>query len=420
MHYTADLHTHSHYAEGTSPSLNLESLYQWAIVKGINILGTGDLTHPLWIKELQEKLSPCDNGLFLLKNPPKETALPGLTPKYTDVHFCLSGEINCEYVSGGRRRRVHHLIYSPSFEVALQINKRLSVYGNLLEDGRPTIHLSSRNLLEILLEISPDAYLIPAHVWTPWFSMLGSDCGYNSVEECFQDLSDFIFALETGLSTDPAMNRRCSKLDRYTMISNSDAHSLTNLGREANLFQAPFSYYDMFDALKTSTGFAGTFEYFPEAGKYSYDGHRQCKISLSVAETRLYKNRCPSCGKALTIGAFNRVEQLADRTTATCINDSCKYIVPLLQLLAEIYNALPSGKRIQQGYIKVINVFGNEFDLLHSTPLADIQSYDRKLAKAIECMRNKMIDVTPGYDGVYGRFNFSIEDKSLLTQLSMF
>jgi len=419
MHYTADLHIHSHYADGTSPSLNLESLYQWAIVKGIHVLGSGDFTHPLWMKELQEKLVQDDNNFFTLKSLPKEPALPRLMPKQANVHFCLSAEVNCEYVSGGRRRRVHHLIYAPSFDIALRINKKLSSYGNLLEDGRPTIHLSSRNLLEILLEISPEAYLVPAHVWTPWFSMLGSDCGYNSVEECFQDLSEFIFALETGLSTDPAMNRRCSSLDRFSMISNSDAHSLQNLGREANLFNTSFSYTGMFNALKTGIGFTGTYEFFPEVGKYSYDGHRECKVSLSPAETQKYKGRCPSCGKALTIGAFNRVEQLAD-SSLTGSNDGSKYIVPLLQILAEIYNVLPSGKRIQQAYIKAVNFFGNEFELLHSTPIVNIQSYDRRLAKAIENMRKRNVHITPGYDGVYGKFIFPDDNTDKHTQLSIF
>jgi len=264
MYYIADLHVHSSYSRATSKTLNLETLYQWAAIKGIHVVGTGDFTHPRWFQELQEKLIPDGNGFYKLKNPPPAL----MRSQAIDTHFCLSTEVSCIYKEGNRLYKNHNLLYAPDFETVAKINSKLATIGNLAADGRPILGLSARNLLEIILEASDRAYLIPAHVWTPWFSALGSKAGYDSIEKCFKELAPYIFALETGLSSDPAMNRRVSALDRYTMVSNSDAHSPQNLGREANLFDTDYTYDGLFRALKTQQGFLGTLEFFPQEGKY--------------------------------------------------------------------------------------------------------------------------------------------------------
>jgi len=419
MFYNSDLHIHSHFADATSPKLQLESLYQFANIKGINVLGTGDFTHPGWVAEISKKLAPAGNGFYRLTDPPKEPGIPGIMFKDSDPQFCLSAEVSCSYVSNGKQRSIHHLLFAPSVAVVESINKRLSVYGDLLDDGRPTINLTSRNLLELIKDVSPEAYLIPAHVWTPWHSMLGSACGYNSVEECFLDMSNEIFALETGLSTDPAMNRRCSMLDGFTMISCSDAHSLKNLGREVSLFNTDISYDAMFEALKTRSGFSGTYEYFPEAGKYSYDGHEKCKQCLSPSQSRTLNNRCPSCGRLMTIGAFHRVEELGDREQEP-EQTLTHYHCPLSTILAELYQSSVESKKTAQAYIKTINRFGNEFSVLQEAPVADVERISRPLAGAIATIRSGKVKIDPGYDGVYGKFHFSFDQPNRSDQLSLF
>ena len=307
MYYTADLHTHSHYAQACSKFLCLETLYQWAQVKGINVIGTGDFTHPAWLQELQEKLVPDGNGFYNLKEPPQMPALPGIKPKDTPVKFCLSTEISSVYNFGNKGHKNHNLVYAPDFETATRINAQLAQFADLSLDGRPTMPLSSRDVLELVMSVSENAYLVPAHAWTPWFSTLGSRGGYDSVDECFRDLTPYIFALETGLSSDPAMNWQWSQLDRFAMLSSSDAHSPQKLGREANRFNTGMSYKAMFDAVKTGKGFKGTFEFFPEEGKYSYDGHRNCGVCMSAAETALQQGICPVCGRGVTVGVMYRV-----------------------------------------------------------------------------------------------------------------
>ncbi|MET0394444.1 MAG: endonuclease Q family protein [Chitinophagaceae bacterium] len=425
MFYIADLHTHSRYAQATSKFLNLETMYQWAQVKGINVVGTGDFTHPAWFAELQEKLQPDGNGFFKLKQPPSAPALPGLKVKDTDVRFCLSAEISSVYVYNNRVRKNHNLVYAPDFDTAARISQKLSHYTDLAADGRPTIALSSRDLLELLLSISEQAWLVPAHAWTPWFSTLGSRGGYDSVEECFRDLTPYIFALETGLSSDPAMNRRWSQLDRFTMLSSSDAHSPQKLGREANLFDTALSYDGMFAAVKTRTGFRGTYEFFPEEGKYSWDGHRKCGISLAPAETLLLHNKCPVCGKPLTIGVFHRVELLADRKEPSLPEGDAgfHYIVPLPEILAELHGAGTESKKVTAAFTEAISVFGNEFTLLKDAPLDDIARYDARLAEGIRRMREGHVTRIAGYDGVYGTiklFEGETPPSRAQTQLSMF
>lgn len=422
MVYIADLHVHSHYSRATSRDLNLESLYQWARIKGIHVVGTGDFTHPAWFKEIREKLEPDGSGLFRLKNPPANAGLPGLRVHDIDVRFCLTTEISSIYKYGEKVRKNHNLVYAPDFETVARINTKLAAIGNLESDGRPILGLPSRDLLEIVLEASPKAYLIPAHVWTPWFSTLGSKGGYDSVDECFRDLGGQLFAIETGLSSDPVMNRKWSALDRFTLISNSDAHSAQKLGREANVFDTERSYDGLFDALKTRKGFMGTYEFFPEEGKYFHDGHRACGVSLQPGESAQHKGRCPVCGDPLTIGVLNRVEELIDRETPETPGDF-RYIIPLPEILAEIKGAGPASKGVMQAFQEAIATFGNEFSLLNEVPVEDIQrNGNAVLAEAIRRMRQQEIKPVAGYDGVYGVIKVFGEGelKKLAGQMYMF
>ena len=408
MRFIADIHLHSYNSRATSKDLNLESLYQWARIKGIHVVGTGDFTHPGWIQELEEKLEPEGNGLFRLKNPPKEEGLPNIKTTETNVRFCLTTEISSIYKFGERVRKNHNIVLAPDIETAKKINARLSEIGNLASDGRPILGLPSRDLLEIVLETSPDAHLIPAHVWTPWFSTLGSKAGYDSIEECFRDLSEHIFALETGLSSDPAMNWKLSSLDRYTLVSNSDAHSPRKLGREANIFDTEFSYYAMMDALKTKKGFLGTYEFFPEEGKYHMDGHRKCNVVLEPRESLKLNNMCPRCGKPLTIGVLHRVEKLADRKNPKKPEASpgFEYIIPLPEIIGEFTGTAPTAKAVQQTFTHIISTYGNEFDLLHTIPVEEIRSKSGELlAEAIRRLRSHEVNPQGGYDGEYGVIN---------------
>lgn len=424
MFYIADLHLHSHYSRATSKDLNLESLYRWARIKGINVIGTGDFTHPLWFKELKEKLEPDGTGLFRLKNPPKEE-VPGFKCADIDVRFCLTSEISSEYQQGDRFRKNHNYVYAPDFETVARINARLGQKGNLEADGRPTLGLSSRDLLEIVLETSDHAHLIPAHIWTPWFSMFGSKSGYDSVKECFRDLSDHIFALETGLSSDPEMNWRLSMLDKYTLVSNSDAHSPQKLGREANLFDTERSYYGLFEALKTQKGFLGTYEFFPEEGKYHMDGHRKCDVCFEPEESIRHKNICPKCGQPLTIGVLHRVTELSDRKQPQRPDGAAgfQYIIPLPEILSEIKEVSLSSKAVDQYFKQTISSFGNEFSLLQKTPVEDIEKKSGfVLAEAIRRMRARQVNPQGGYDGEYGVVKIFREGElaQMTGQMSLF
>ncbi len=425
MYYTADLHTHSHYAQATSKFLCLETLYQWAQVKGINVVGTGDFTHPAWFNELQQKLVPDGKGFFKLKDIPAGPALPGLTAKDIPIRFCLSTEICSIYTFNNKTRKNHNLVYAPNFEIAKRINQKLAQYADLSIDGRPTISLPSRDLLELVMSISEKACLVPAHAWTPWFSTLGSKGGYDSMEECFRDMSPYIFAMETGLSSDPEMNWHWSKLDHLTMLSSSDAHSPQKLGREANRFNTELGYDAMFEAIKTGRGFMGTFEFFPEEGKYSYDGHRKCGICFSPGETAQHKGICPVCKKALTIGVMNRVARLADREKAVQPSRSpgFEYIIPLPEILSELEGAGTESKKVTNAFVNAINMAGNELALLKEMPLEEIHVYQPQLAEAIRRLRSGEVRRIPGYDGVYGSirlFDDTPKPGALSRQVSLF
>jgi uncharacterized protein (TIGR00375 family) len=365
------------------------------------VVGTGDFTHPQWFQELQEKLIPDGNGFYKLKNPP-----PQLMPSTSiDVRFCLSTEVSCIYKDGNKVRKNHSLLYAPDLETAAKINTRLSKIGNLAADGRPILGLPARDLLEIVLEASDRAYLIPAHIWTPWFSVLGSKAGYDSVEMCFKELTPHIFALETGLSSDPAMNRRLSALDKYTMVSNSDAHSPKNLGREANLFNTACTYDGLFEALKTQKGFLGTFEFFPQEGKYYMDGHRNCGVCFEPSTSFAHQGICPECRKPLTIGVLHRVVQLADREQPippTYAADF-EYIIPLPEIIAEMNGVGVASKKVERQFAHIISLFGNEFTFLREAPIENIKQHLGPIyAEAISRLRNRQVIPEPGYDGVYG------------------
>jgi uncharacterized protein (TIGR00375 family) len=425
MFYVADLHIHSHYSRATSKELTLDKLYQWARIKGINVVGTGDFTHPLWYNEIKEKLIPDGTGFFKLKNPPSSEALEGIRTADTDVRFCLSAEISSIYKYNNKVRKNHNVIFAPDLDSVLKINARLSSIGNLESDGRPILGLPSRDLLEIILKTSDDAYLIPAHVWTPWFSTLGSKAGYDSINECYRDLAGHIFALETGLSSDPSMNWRLSELDRYSLVSNSDAHSPQKLGREANIFNTGLSYYDMFNALKTKAGFLGTYEFFPEEGKYHLDGHRKCGIVFDPEITNQYEGICPVCKKSLTIGVLHRVEKLADRRKAEKPENSpgFKYLIPLSEIISEIKETGPESKTVRHLYRQIISEFGNEFTFLRDVPVADIhKKCGFVLAEAIRRMRENEVKPIPGYDGEFGIIKVFNEGElqSLLGQSNLF
>ncbi|MBU0476659.1 endonuclease Q family protein, partial [Patescibacteria group bacterium] len=327
MKFIADFHIHSKYSRATSPQMDLENLDKWAKIKGIKVLGTGDFTHPEWFKNLKKKLEPAESGLFKIKN------------KESETRFILTSEISCIYSKGGKVRKIHILVFAPSFEVVEKINKQLSRIGNLKADGRPILGLDAKELAKIVLNASEDCLVVPAHLWTPWFSIFGSKSGFDSIEECFEDYSKYIFAGETGLSSDPAMNWRLSILDKITLISNSDAHSPQKIGREANVFDIEVSYSAICEAIKSkdTQKFLYTIEFFPQEGKYHYDGHRNCNICLSPKESKKYNNLCPNCGRPLTIGVLNRVDILADREDDFKSEGAIpfKSLIPLTEIIAE-------------------------------------------------------------------------------------
>ena len=407
MNYIADLHIHSPYSRATSQESNLAGLAGWARIKGIQIIGSGDFTHPAWFAQLKEHLSPAEPGLYRLKNETTlSSPLSGINPSSAPIRFLLSAEVSCIYKSGGKVRKVHNLIYVPDFASADRINKRLAKIGNIVSDGRPILGLDSHDLLEIVLEEAPEGFLVPAHIWTPWFSLFGSRSGFDSMEECFGDLTPHIFALETGLSSDPAMNRLISGLDRYALISNSDCHSPGKLGREANLMNSGFDFFSLKEAFKKNSrgSFSGTVEFFPEEGKYHADGHLDCGVCLEPAETRRIGRLCPVCNRPLTIGVNYRVMELADRETPLFPVDAPEVFstIPLQEILGEILGTGPATKGVMSHYVRAINSFSSEFDLLLRTPIEDISRKAPLLGEAVDRIRCGRVIRQPGYDGKFG------------------
>jgi len=404
MKFVADLHIHSHFSRATSKKLAPEFLDLFASQKGIKVVGTGDFTHPGWLKELKEKTYPDQNGFLRLK---KDLQLDSHFGD-NETRFLLTAEISTIYKKAGKVRKVHNVLLVPGFEEAEKINKRLvGLGGNLTSDGRPILGLDSRDLLEIVLDCSEQNYFIPAHIWTPWFSMLGSKSGFNSIKECFDDLSPFIKTIETGLSTDPPMNWLCSFLDNVSLVSNSDAHSPDKLGRNANVFNTDLSYFHIIEALRTGNPkhFQGTIDMFPQEGKYHYDGHRKCNICWDPAETIKNNYTCPKCKKPVTVGVMNRVIELSDREDLYERKNRLPFrsIIPLKELLAEINNVGQASKKVEEEYQKVLKKLGRELDILLKTPLEEIvKKSSMVLAEAIRRMRNREIIIKEGYDGEFG------------------
>jgi ATP-dependent DNA helicase UvrD/PcrA len=408
MRFHADLHVHSKYSRATSRDLDLEHLAAWACRKGIGVVATGDFTHPAWCAELKQKLVSAEPGLYRLRDDIEQAIAQTLPAACrTPVRFMLEVEISTIYKKADRTRKIHHLIYAPDFETVDRISARLARIGNIASDGRPILGLDSRDLLEIALESSPHAYLVPAHIWTPWFAALGSQSGFDSIAECYGDLADRIFAVETGLSSDPSMNWRVSFLDRYRLTSNSDAHSPSKLGREATTFECGLDYYAIKQALETGRGYVGTVEFFPDEGKYHLDGHRKCEVRLSPKETLAHGGRCPVCGDALTIGVEHRVEVLADRSEAQALPPpsagAVSNLVPLAEILSELTATAAGSRAVAQGYSQAIAKLGPELAILQSMPVEDIaRGGSPLLAEAITRLRAGQVIREAGYDGEYG------------------
>jgi uncharacterized protein (TIGR00375 family) len=407
MTFHADLHIHSKYSRATSKDLDLEHIAWWAARKGIRVVGTGDCVHPAWLAEIKEKLVPSEGGLFRLRADIEAELWRTLPPACRQpVLFMLSTEISTIYKKDGKTRKVHHLIYAPSLETADRLAASLARIGNIASDGRPILGLDSRDLLEIALNSGPGAYLVPAHIWTPWFSALGSQSGFDSIDACYGDLAGHIFAVETGLSSDPAMNWRVSFLDRYRLTSNSDAHSPGKLGREATRFSCEPDYFAIRQALETGAGYRGTVEFFPEEGKYHMDGHRACEVRLDPKETLALGGRCPVCGGRVTVGVAHRVEMLADRGEAEAVPPSTAgevtSLVPLSEILSEIMRSGTASKAVTNAYDRTTAALGPELSVLEEVPAEDIARADPLLGEAITRLRGGKVIRQAGYDGEYG------------------
>jgi DNA helicase II / ATP-dependent DNA helicase PcrA len=404
--FYADLHIHSKHSRACSRDCDLEHLAWWGKRKGITVIGTGDFTHPGWFEELQATLVPAEPGLFRLRDDLEQAIDRRLPPSCRGpVRFLLSVEISTIYKRAERTRKVHHLLYMPDLQAAAACTARLLRIGNLASDGRPILGMDSRDLLEITLESGDGAYLVPAHAWTPWFSPLGSKSGFDAVEDCYADLAGYLFALETGLSADPAMCWRVSALDRYRLVSNSDAHSPPALGREATVFDTDVDYFAIRRALETGDGFGGTVEFFPEEGKYHVDGHRKCGVRLEPAESRRLGDRCPVCGKPLTVGVLHRVEELADRPEGFRPPGAAGFrnLIQLPQLVGEVLGVGPKSKAVDATVAAMVERLGPELEILERVPVEAIAKAAPPLvAEAVDRVRRGAVIREPGYDGEYG------------------
>jgi DNA helicase-2/ATP-dependent DNA helicase PcrA len=407
MRFLADLHVHSRYSRATSPGLTLASLHAWAQRKGLFLLGTGDVTHPRWLQEAAEQLVPAEEGLFRLRPDLARAAdeeVPGTCR--AEVRFLLQGEVSSVYRHDGAVRKVHNLVFVPDLPGARRFHESLDRLGNVRSDGRPILGVASRDVLEILREASGEAQLVPAHIWTPWFSLLGSRSGYDSVQACFGDLAGEIRALETGLSSDPEMNWRVSALDRFALLSNSDAHSGRNLGREANEFDLEPSFAALFESLgPRDPRFRGTLEFFPEEGKYHLDGHRKCGVRLTPAQTRAAGGRCPVCGGRITEGVLHRVEALADRPEGRRPADARPFtrLVPLAEVVSECAGVGRGSRKVAERCRRLAECVGSEFFVLREAPLEDVErAAGPVVAEAVRRVRAGRVRIAAGYDGEYG------------------
>lgn len=431
--FRADLHIHSRFSRATSTRLSIPHLAAWAMIKGLAVVGTGDFTHPAWREELERDLVPDEaSGLYRPRKPPTDADVAAEIPGFgrpggaTEAPlFLLQTEISSIYKRGGVVRKVHNLVFMPDLDSVDALNRKLAAVGNLASDGRPILGLDSERLLEMVLETNERGVLIPAHVWTPWFALFGSKSGFDALEDCFGALSSHIFALETGLSSDPDMNRLWSKLDRYVLISNSDAHSGENLGREANLFGGTPSYDGIFSALRRAASiprgqadgadkpnetdkeacvYRGTLEFFPEEGKYHLDGHRACNVALDPKESKQLGDICPVCGKPLTVGVLHRVLDLADRDEPAYAPDEARFasLIPLPELLGELLGVGAKSRKVRLRQAELTSRFGSELDILHTVSEADLRAHWDALGEAVARMRAGRVFRQAGYDGEYG------------------
>lgn len=432
MRYYADLHIHSKYSRACSPQLTPENIDLWCRIKGVGLVSTADFTHPKWFQDLQDKLEPQGNGLYKLKAGLRKT-----DPRFKEsmprpVSFMVGTEVACIYKHAGETRRVHHCLFMPSLEAAAEFTRRLEARGcNVRADGRPIFGLSSQDLLQLLLEVDEHSVLIPAHAWTPWFAIFGSKSGYDSIGECFGSLSKYIFAIETGLSSDPPMNWRLSNLDSVALVSHSDAHSLPNLGREADIFEGEgLSYDTVMSALRHGNPqavaggadkslplrLAGTIEFFPDEGRYHYDGHRDCKVSFSPLETKKHRGLCPVCGRELTIGVLYRVNELADRVAGMKPNGALPFtsLIELDKVIAQAQGVKGrQTKAVELEYWDLVSAGGGELQTLLDTPEDTGRVANERVAEAIRRLRRGQVAIEPGYDGVYGTISLFRPDEQL-------
>jgi len=417
MAYICDLHIHSRYSRACSKDLTLENIDRWAKIKGIDIVGTGDFTHPAWFKELASQLEEAHPGLFRLKKSSAGTL------------FLLSSEISCIYTQGGRMRRLHICLLAPNLEFVTKLIRALENKGaNLKADGRPIIGLSAKELFKICLDIDEKHLTVPAHAWTPWFAIFGSKSGFDSIAECYEELTDRIYSVETGLSSDPPMNWRLSGLDNITLVSNSDAHSLPNLGREANVLELTQpSYSEIYDIIKSKNQkkFLYTIEFFPEEGMYHFDGHRECKVSFSPDQTKKRQGICPQCQKPLTIGVLNRVDNLADRKKEGIDKNKFipyKSLIPLQEIIADVLGVGKQSKKVQAEYFNLIKAGQNEFNILINLSQEQLEAITYpKIAAGIIKTRQGQVKLIPGFDGQYGKIEiFPEAEKGADQQIIMF
>lgn len=427
--YVVDLHVHSHFSRATSKNCDLEGLYRWGKLKGINIIGTGDFTHPEWFAEIQSKLVPAESGLMQLRHDLAveiDQSLPE-TVRANIIRFVPSVEIATIYKKGDLVRKLHQLVIMPNFEAVSELNARLEKIGNLKADGRPILGLDSKELLRHALQSSPDALYIPAHIWTPWFGMFGSKSGFDSIEEAFEELAPEIKAIETGLSSDPSMNWRVANLDGRAVTSHSDAHSPQKLGREATVVKSNLSYNDIIGAIKQNDErLIGTIEFFPEEGKYHMDGHRDCNVRFTPQQTKAHNGLCPECSKPLVVGVHNRLESLASRPEdyRPANFKQTEYIIPLAEILAELNGTKSStGKVVTNQFHEVIGQLGDEFNLLRNVHPDEVHAAGYPLlAHAITKLRAGDVVRDPGYDGIFGTikvFKDPIERVAVTNQLSL-
>ncbi len=414
--FIADFHIHSKYSRASSKLMEPKTLSKIGKIKGIQLLGTGDFTHPLYLKELKDCLEyEKETGFYVIKDEPP------------NLRFVLTAEISLIFSQNNKNnRRMHLILIAPTLEIVEEINLYLSKLGNLLSDGRPTFGISAETLILQLLRISPNVLIIPAHAWTPWYSIFGAFSGFDSIEEAFREATPSIYAIETGLSSDPEMNWRISKLDAITLVSNSDAHSPNKIGREATAFFYPLTYENFYHSIQKNQ-IAYTIEFYPEEGKYHLDGHRNCKVVLTPQETIKLGYKCPVCGQKLTIGVLHRIETLADRPEGFIPQNRpySVHLVPLEEILTEIYNLSPNSKLLQKLYLQCIEKGRSELEILLKRDLKDLENLlPEKLLLAIEKVRKGKVYTKPGYDGQYGVVKVIEEIKetqeSLLKQKSLF